>query len=101
VTQLWDIEQAVDELLGKLQELTRIKQTICQGALFAGVDTATRPGLAELEEVRQKTEQLRSELNELSKHRSKLDPHVREIDRKLDEALSQYYWLWQKCKSNM
>jgi len=55
--------------------------------------------LTELENLRTKAEELRTQLQALSDRR-KLDPEVLAIERNLDDVLSRYYWLWLKLKDH-
>ncbi|MDR3566188.1 MAG: aspartyl-phosphate phosphatase Spo0E family protein [Negativicutes bacterium] len=95
---LQEIDARVEALLAALWRLTSEQDGICVSMLTSGVQTAT--GLDELEDLRNQTETLRRQLRAL-KNTSRLDPKVLEVDRKLDDALNRYYWLWQKCKDNL
>lgn len=95
-----NIRANTDRVLNLFKQLAQNQENICTGIATSGVDTGTYPGLAELEELRSQTETLRRKLQALE-GRSKLDAEVLDIERKLDEALSRYYWLWHKCKDNM
>lgn len=95
-----EIRANTNRVLSSFEKLAHDQENICTGMTTSGVGTGTYPGLAELEELRSQTENLRRQLQALG-GRSKLDAEVLEIERKLDEALSRYYWLWHKCKDNM
>ena len=93
---LENIRAQADEIIQALRKLAREEGQEC----IARAETAGYEGLAELEELRSQTENLRQQLHALEK-RSKLDPAVIDVERKLDEALSCYYWLWLKCKEHI
>ncbi|MDR3590574.1 MAG: aspartyl-phosphate phosphatase Spo0E family protein [Negativicutes bacterium] len=93
-----EIKARTQEVLTTLWRLTKEQDGICTAALSSGVAVDTQ-GVAELEDLRHQTETLRRQLQEL-KTKSRLDPEVLKAERQLDEALSRYYWLWQKCKDN-
>ena len=94
------ISAQTDQIMTTLQQLTRNLDRFCPAGITAGVGTEPYPALAELEELRVRTERLQRQLKDL-KSKYKLNPQVWELERKLDEALSQYYWLWQKCKDTV
>jgi len=63
-------------------------------------ENAEFPGQTELQELCNQAEALKEQLRGM-KDKSKVDPEVLEIERKLDDALNRSYWFWQKCKCNM
>lgn len=95
-----DIKAEVDDVIAKLNRWAEKSGSLCNTMMTAGVAAGAYPGLAELEESKNKAESLRKALQDL-KHRGKLDPEVLETEKKLDDALTKYYWLWHKCKENM
>ena len=92
-----EIALQTEEILTRLHNLSIKQDNICSAA---NSENAAYSDLTELGELHNKAEALRQQLKMLSA-RSRMDNEVREIEKKLDEALSQYYWLWQKCKSNL
>ncbi len=94
------IRNDLDELAKTLDRLSEEKNALCENTITGGVATGSFTGLAELEEVRTKAENLKRQLAAMA-DRSKLDPEVRDLEKKLEEVLNRYYWLWQKCKANM
>jgi hypothetical protein len=95
-----ELKARTETVLAALSRLTKEQDGICAAMLTSGVGTDTYPGVAELEDLRHQTETLRRELKEL-KTKRRFDPDVMQMERQLDEALSRYYWLWQKCKDSL
>lgn len=100
MSEISQISARVERLAAVFDRLAGQLDPLCHGGATAGVVTEQRPELAELEATKSEAEALRRELASL-KYRSKLDPEVRALENKLDEVLSRYYWLWQKCKGSM
>ncbi|MDR7868988.1 MAG: hypothetical protein RIN56_19535 [Sporomusaceae bacterium] len=90
----------IDELVKTLDRLAGGKPELCENNITGGVAADAYPGLAELEDLRTKAEGIRRDLSAL-KNKGRLDPEVRDLENKLEQALNRYYWLWQKCKDNM
>lgn len=100
MSELEQIRTRIDELVKTLDRLAGGKNERCENHITGGVATDASPGLAELEELRAKAEGIRRDLAAL-KNKSRLDPEIRDLENKLEQALTRYYWLWQKCKDNM
>lgn len=94
------IRTEIDVLGQTLDRLTEAKSELCENTITGGVAVGNYPDLAELEEVRSKAEAIRHQLAGL-KGKSKIDPEVRELETKLENILTRYYWLWQKCKASL
>lgn len=92
-----EIARQTDEILMRLHSLATKQENIC-AAIHSNNEAYS--DFAELGELHNKAEALRQQLK-LLKNRSRLDSEVIEIEKKLDEALNQYFWLWQKCKENL
>lgn len=100
MSELEQIRTRSDELAKTLERLAGGKNELCENLIAGGTATGDYPGLAELEELRGKAEDIRRDLFAL-KNRGRLDPEVRDLENKLEQVLNRYYWLWQKCKDNM
>ncbi|MDT8903268.1 hypothetical protein [Anaeroselena agilis] len=98
--ELEQLRTRIEELAKMLDRLAGGKEEICENMAVGSTAVSTYPGLAELEEVKTKAEDIRRDLAAL-KARGRLDPKVRELETKLEQVLVRYYWLWQKCKDNM
>lgn len=92
------IRDDIDTLVRTLDRLSAAQGELCENTITGGVAAGT--GLAELEEVRTKADNLKRQLEAL-KDKGKLDPEVRDLETKLEEVLTRYFWLWQKCKASM
>lgn len=95
-----EIKARTQEVLSALWRLTKEQDGICSAGLSSQVGTQPYPAVAELETLRLQTEALRRQLQDM-KPKGRLDPEVMQTERQLDEALSRYYWLWQKCKDTL
>jgi predicted nuclease with TOPRIM domain len=100
MSELDHIRTRIDELAKTLDRLAGGKNELCENRITGGVAAGAYPGLAELEEVRAKAEDIKRDLSAL-KNKGRLDPEVRDLENKLEQVLNRYYWLWQKCKDNM
>lgn len=100
MSELEHIRTRIDELVKTLDRLAGGEKQLCENPITGGVAAEAYPGLAELEEVRAKAEDIRRDLSAI-KNKSRLDPEVRDLENKLEQVLNRYYWLWQKCKDNM
>ena len=98
--EMEEIKARTEKVLASWWRLTKEQDGICTATLSSGVATDTYPGVAELEDLRHQTEALRRQLQEL-KPKRRFDPEVMQMEKQLDDALSRYYWLWQKCKDNI
>lgn len=99
MSEISQISARVDRLAAVFDRLASELEPYCHSGVIAGVVTAPKPDLTELEAAKNEAEAIKQELAGL-RHRSKLDPEVRALENKLDEVLSRYYWLWQKCKEH-
>lgn len=100
MVELAELDSRTEALLATLDRLEGASGQICENLTAGGEAAGNYPGLADLEEVRVSAEKIKQELAAV-RQRGNLDPEVRELDRKLDDALRRYYWLWQQCKQNM
>lgn len=100
MSEIDQIRVRVDRLAERYERLAGELSHFCQSGITSGVVTEPRPGLVELEATKGEAEALKKELSAL-RHKSKLDPEVRALENRLDEVLSRYYWLWQKCKGGL
>lgn len=98
--EIQHIKHSIRELTEILDRISQNRDQLCENMITSGVAAGAYPGLAELEHVRTRAETLKHELATL-KHKGKLDPEVRELESQLDQILTRYYWLWQKCRGNL
>lgn len=100
MSELDRIRTRIDELARTLDRLAGEKNEPCENLITSSVAVEAHPGLAELEEVRTKAEDIRRDIAAL-RNKGRLDPEVRSLETQLEQVLNRYYWLWQKCKDNM
>jgi hypothetical protein len=94
------IAASIAELARALDRLAAGHSELCASRIDGSGTAGTDSAFAELEEVRVRAESLRRDLDAL-KGRSKLDPKVLDLENKLENVLTRYYLLWQKCKTDM
>lgn len=94
------IKAEIDTLARTLDRLSTAQGELCENMITGGVAAGTYPGLAELEEVRTKAENLKQQI-ETMKGKGKLDHGIIALEKELEDVLTKYYWLWQKCKAGM
>jgi len=94
------IKTEIDTLARTLDRLSTAQGQRCENMITGGAAAGTYPGLAELEEVRAKADNLKQQI-EAMKTKGKLDHDIIVLEAELEGVLTKYYWLWQKCKASM
>lgn len=100
MTEFQSLKMQVESLIARLERQTENYEGPCAELTSGGVAVEAEAGVAELKEIKRTAEALKRDLERV-RYRGQLDPEVRMLESRLEEALNRYYYLWHKCKDRI
>ncbi|HMM22632.1 MAG TPA: hypothetical protein PKA10_18080 [Selenomonadales bacterium] len=100
MTEIHSLKAQLESFVVQLERVTATREAVCEQLTAGGITAEPGPAAAELEVIQRTTEMLRRDLESI-RHRGPLDPEVRDLEIRLEEALNKYFYLWHKCRDSV